>query len=236
MKIFLRFFIFISVVLTGCTYRPIFKPTPEPVETLFVGPLLIQCENPNWNNQCFQVKQTPEAQWSLYKGTIAGLMYEPGFTYQLEVQKDKSSSTETDVSEVRWVLYRLISKSKDGEATIQPYSILGVTWNLSQFGNPTALSDARGVPGPSLFFQTDGHISGSTGCNRFNATFTIDKDRIQFGTLAATKKMCPTGDPLLLEQEQSMLEILQQADHLVLEPDRLQILSSGNAKILIFKK
>jgi hypothetical protein len=48
--------------------------------------------------------------------------------------------------------------------------------------------------------------------------------------------MCPTPDPALLEQEQRVLMILEQADHFVLEADRLQILSTGNNRVLIFNK
>jgi heat shock protein HslJ len=225
-----------TIGLSGCAYREMFQPTPEPVETMYVGPQRLPCENPYRNNECLQIRQSFDAEWELYKGNITGLQYEPGYNYQLEVQKDKSSKPDVDAPEIQWVLYRLVSKSKIGEATTVPIILQGITWNLAQLGNPAALTDARGEPRPSIFFQSDGHISGSTGCNRFNGTFSVDNDRMQIGSLAATKKMCPTPDAALLEQEQLIMQILQVADHFVLEPDRLQIISSGNSKVMVFTK
>lgn len=225
-----------SIALSGCAYREIFKPTPEPVETLYVGPQRLPCDNPYRNNECLQVRQSYDAPWELYKGNITGLQYEPGYSYQLEVQKDINSKPDVDAPPVQWVLYRLVSKSQVGEATKVPVILQGITWNLVQLGNPAALTAATGEPKPSIFFQSDGHISGSTGCNKFNGTFSVDNDRMQFDSLSATKKMCPTPDTALMEQEQMMMQILKVADHYVLEPDRLQIISSGNNQLMVFTK
>jgi len=226
----------LSLILTGCGLDGVLPPKPEPVESLYVGPEQVPCVNPYRNNVCLQVKQTPEVPWQLYKGSIAGLQYEPGYLYQLEVQKDKNSKPGVDAPEVQWILFRLVSKTRSDEAVSVPQSIQGVAWKLTQFGDPAGLTVANGVPGPAILFQSDGRITGSTVCNSFSGTYSLDNDRIQFGSLSASKNMCPTPDPALLEQEQSVLMILEQADHFVLEADRLQILSTGNNRILIFNK
>jgi heat shock protein HslJ len=203
---------------------------------MFIGPQRLPCDNPYRNNECLQIRQSYDAQWELYKGNITGLQYEPGYTYQLEVQKDKIGKPDVDAPEIQWVLFRLVSKTKIGEATTVPIILQGITWNLSQYGSQGAMTDARGEPKPSIFFQSDGHISGSSGCNKFNGTFSVDNDRIQFGSLASTTKMCPTPDNTLIDQEQLIMLTLQQADHYVLEPDRLQIISSGNNRMLVFTR
>jgi heat shock protein HslJ len=230
------FAIFFVTVLAGCSLRPLITPTPEPIETMFIGPQRLPCDNPYRNNECLQIRQSYDAQWELYKGNITGLQYEPGYTYQLEVQKDKIGKPDVDAPEIQWVLFRLVSKTKIGEATTVPIILQGITWNLSQYGSQGAMTDARGEPKPSIFFQSDGHISGSSGCNKFNGTFSVDNDRIQFGSLASTTKMCPTPDNTLIDQEQLIMLTLQQADHYVLEPDRLQIISSGNNRMLVFTR
>lgn len=236
MNRFYGLFFLTLICLSGCAYGDVFKPTPEPVETMYVGPQRLPCENPYRNNECLQIRQSFDAQWELYKGNITGLQYEPGYSYQLEVQKDKISKPDVDAPEIQWVLYRLVSKSKVGEATKEPVILQGITWNLVQYGSLNALTDAKGEPKPSIFFQADGHITGSSICNKFNGTFSVDNDRIQFGSLASTKKMCPTPDTALVEQEQMIMLTLQQADHYSLETNRLQIISTGNNRMLVFTR
>jgi heat shock protein HslJ len=226
----------LSLILTGCGLTRMIPPTPEPVEPLYVGPEQLACANPYRNNVCLQIKQTPEAPWQLYKGNIIGLQYEPGFQYQLEVQKDKTSNPGVDPLDVQWVLYRLISKTKDDAVTSIPKSIQGVAWKLSQYGDPADLAEARGEPGAAILFQSDGHITGSTVCNVYSGIYSIDNDRIQFASLSSSQNRCATPDPLLMKQEQMLLQILQGADHFVLESDKLQIISVGNNRILIFNK
>ncbi len=43
---------------------------------------------------------------------------------------------------------------------------------------------------PSATFA-DGTVSGSTGCNRFTAPYTIDGDTLEIGTAARTEMACP---------------------------------------------
>jgi heat shock protein HslJ len=49
--------------------------------------------------------------------------------------------------------------------------------------------------GPSATFA-DGTVSGSTGCNRFTATYTVDGDALEIGPVATTNAACPddTGE------------------------------------------
>jgi heat shock protein HslJ len=44
--------------------------------------------------------------------------------------------------------------------------------------------------GPSATFS-DGTVSGSTGCNRFSATYTTDGDALEIGQVATTNAACP---------------------------------------------
>ncbi len=225
-----------SLLLTGCSALPFSTPVPEPVEPLYVGPEKVICINPYHNNECLQIKHSPEAQWELYIGNVVGLTYEPGYIYQLDVYKDKSGKPAVGDPPVQWVLSRLVSKTKNGEAASNPASIQGIAWSLAFYGDPAGLTEARGEPKPAILFQADGRLTGSTGCNMFTGTYSINNDRIQFGSLSPTNNKCATPDPALTEQEQAFLLMLQQADHFIIEPARLQIISSGNNRLLVFNK
>jgi len=72
--------------------------------------------------------------------------------------------------------------------------------NNPLFANNWILSELNGTPvqtsntdkDASLKFSPDDmRVSGSGGCNRFNGSFTMKKEALTFGPLAATKMMCP---------------------------------------------
>ena len=64
-------------------------------------------------------------------------------------------------------------------------SFVGVPWVLSS-GVDLGGSDAA----PSATFAK-GTVAGSTGCNRFTASYTVDGDAMEIGTIAATRMACP---------------------------------------------
>jgi heat shock protein HslJ len=61
----------------------------------------------------------------------------------------------------------------------------GAAATASLEGVPWALST-----GPSATF-TDGTVAGSAGCNRFTASYTVDGDALEIGTVATTNMACP---------------------------------------------
>ena len=66
-----------------------------------------------------------------------------------------------------------------------PGSFVGVPWVVSS-GVDLAGSDAV----PSATF-TDDTVGGSTGCNRFTASYTVDGDAMEIGEIASTRMACP---------------------------------------------
>ncbi len=67
-----------------------------------------------------------------------------------------------------------------GGAAASAASIEGVPWALAS--------------GPSATF-TNGTVAGSTGCNRFTATYTLDGDALEIGRVASTQMACaPPAD------------------------------------------
>ncbi len=77
-------------------------------------------------------------------------------------------------------------------------------WVLLSYGD---LKSPQTVPPGSLLtaiFSTDGNLSGFSGCNTFNAGFTLQDGQISVGPVASTMMACPSG----MEEEQAYLGAL----------------------------
>jgi heat shock protein HslJ/uncharacterized lipoprotein NlpE involved in copper resistance len=75
----------------------------------------------------------------------------------------------------------------------------GTTWQVEKLlGNPVTLP--AGPRSPHLVFA-DGHVSGSTGCNRIAGTYTVNGNKLQFGRLASTKMACLDNNAMQFEHE-----------------------------------
>src|SRR6476659_8822068 len=82
-----------------------------------------------------------------------------------------------------------------GMSSRQSVSEVNGNWQLVMFPSGTkTLSEIFTMNKPELKME-DGHISGSTGCNRINGTYTLSGNSIQFGNnIAVTKMGCPNYD------------------------------------------
>ena len=64
------------------------------------------------------------------------------------------------------------------------------TWIKTVFNNDTA-KEPKQVGDFTLSFTTEGQVSGTTDCNNFHGTVTVEKHKIQFGdNMAMTRKFC----------------------------------------------
>jgi len=77
----------------------------------------------------------------------------------------------------------------------QSISEVNGKWQLVMFPSGTkTLSEVFTMNKPELQLD-NGHLSGSTGCNRINGSYTIAGNSIQFGSnIAITKMGCPNYD------------------------------------------
>ena len=66
---------------------------------------------------------------------------------------------------------------------------------------------------PTLDFVDDGHLRGSTGCNRFVGPWATRVDRGVIGPLDTTRNGCPPG---LQAQDQSVIDTLEHTERLAL--------------------
>ena len=79
----------------------------------------------------------------------------------------------------------------------------GTSWVLAELDGVDPVAEAA----PTIEFAEDGTVSGSTGCNTFTGSVTIDGTSLEFGPLATTRMAC--ADPAVNEQEQAFLLALE---------------------------
>ena len=102
-------------------------------------------------------------------------------------------------------------------------------------GVPWVLSSGVDVEGweqstPSVTFA-DGTVGGSTGCNRFTASYTLDGDTVEIGTIAATQIACP---PPADAVERAYVDALERVAGWRLDGEELVLLDEDDAEVLRF--
>ncbi len=93
---------------------------PESGEkTIYVGPELVDCvgEAPQ---QCMQVKENPQAEYTLFYDQIEGFTYEEGYEYELLVKEETVENPPADASSRKWTLVEEVSKTAVAAAAAEP--------------------------------------------------------------------------------------------------------------------
>jgi len=115
--------------------------------------------------------------------------------------------------------------------------LTGVTWRLA------GMRDDFGAFLPvlvdvviSAFFDEEGRVSGSSGCNRYAGSATYSDGMVRIGAVAGTRMMC--SDPQVMAQESRFLGLLSQVGPYRLETDtagrKAEFLDPAGALILQF--
>ncbi|HBW56805.1 MAG TPA: hypothetical protein DEF27_02995, partial [Oscillatoriales bacterium UBA8482] len=69
-------------------------------------------------------------------------------------------------------------------------SLNGTDWKLLSWGNEKSPQTVLKETEISLQFQDD-QISGSSGCNRYFASYTLEDEQLKFGVAGRTQMACP---------------------------------------------
>jgi heat shock protein HslJ len=93
----------------------------------------------------------------------------------------------------------------------QSTGLAGTNWSVLYYNNGRG-GAVSVIIGTSLSanFSGDGKISGNSGCNDYSADYRTDGQKIAVGPIATTRKMCPTPDGVM-DQEQEYLAALNTA-------------------------
>lgn len=111
--------------------------------------------------------------------------------------------------------------------TAQSESLAGTSWNVTGYNNgkQAVVSVLNGTT-LTMTFASDGKVSGSAGCNRYSAPYTMEGQKLTIGSAAATRMMCakPEG---VMEQERQFLKALETVATARFEGDRLEMRTAG---------
>jgi hypothetical protein len=118
-----------SLVLSIALFVPLATMTacmpPEPEEstesleqtesenqivTLYVGSAQVDCVGVA-PQQCLLVRESLDEDYSYFYSTIEGFDYEPGYTYELLVEKTPVENPPADGSSIRWTLVEVVEKA-----------------------------------------------------------------------------------------------------------------------------
>lgn len=110
-------------------------------------------------------------------------------------------------------------------------TIDGTSWRLTvQDVQGTETPVPQGVVVTAVF--ADGKVTGSAGCNTYNATFTASGSNLTFGTVATTAMAC---DPAVNAFEQEYLANLAAAASYTATADALTVYESGGKQLLAYE-
>lgn len=115
-------------------------------------------------------------------------------------------------------------------AAPQPPAIVGKGWVLLTYNNGqnAMVSTVAGTQITALF-GTDGKVTGSDGCNTYNAAYTATATNLTVGLPATTGIACPAD---VATQASTYLAALQQSQTYQVANGRLTIFNSAGQKLL----
>ncbi|MCA9874141.1 MAG: DUF4377 domain-containing protein, partial [Anaerolineales bacterium] len=117
--------------------------------TLYVGPELVDCTGVA-PQQCMQVKEDPNAEYTLFYGQIDGFTFEPGYEYELQVRAESVENPPADGSSIKYTLIDVISQTpvSTTTTTMTPSvsgggELAGTSWQLQSLQGAEVLADTE---------------------------------------------------------------------------------------------
>jgi len=105
----------------------------------------------------------------------------------------------------------------------------GKVWVLSQLVGKSPLSNTS----ITAVFTSNGTVSGSAGCNRYNGTYQTSGNHITFPTpMATTMMMC---DPGVMAQENAYLQSLAQVKTFTISGEELTLLGDNRTPLTVYQ-
>lgn len=110
-----------------------------------------------------------------------------------------------------------------------PAGLTGQQWNVQNIDG-TAVIDSAYV---FVTFTADGKVSGSSGCNNFNGTYTNVDHRIKINALASTRKACT---PALDMQEGRFLSTFQNVTNWAVDQSNRVIMRTDGGQYIVLSQ
>lgn len=120
-------------------------------------------------------------------------------------------------------------KEQGMELTKIDSNFFALTWSLAQLEGDKVKTTGTW---PTIHFDENGKLSGNGSCNQFSGSYILGGEGyIQFGVLAATKKMCPES----MDLENTYFNMLSKAVSYSVEIDLLYLKNAEGAVLAVFK-
>jgi heat shock protein HslJ len=114
--------------------------------------------------------------------------------------------------------------------------LAGTSWNIVNFNNgrggvTTLLADTHA----NANFDRDGRVSGSAGCNNFNASYQVNGNNITISPPGGSSMFCPDPEGVM-NQEAEILAALQSASTFTISGNRLEMRTGGDQIAVIMTR
>ena len=120
----------------------------------------------------------------------------------------------------------LITSCSSGDVTSE---ISGKGWDVKYLLGKSFDDNSTGKSVPSLIFEKNGKLFGSTGCNNFTGSYKITDTSILLDLGSMTKMFCPEST------EQDFLKAVKQVTRYNFEGGDLN-LQNGNKTVIILQR
>jgi heat shock protein HslJ len=118
---------------------------------------------------------------------------------------------------------RLVEENAASPLTSQKW-----TWLKTQMNDDSVTTPVQ----PDAFtleFHEDGTVSGTTDCNSFSGTYTVNASAISFGPFASTMMACEGS------QESEYMQMLGEVDHYLIQDSQLVLLIKYDSGSMIYQ-
>lgn len=107
----------------------------------------------------------------------------------------------------------------DGQALLtfeetQEAALAGPTWQATGINNGAeAVVSALEAAEVTAVFAEDGTVSGSSGCNTYGGSYTVDGSSIAIGPLASTEMACSEPDGVMTQETQFLVAMERASEY-----------------------
>ena len=127
------------------------------------------------------------------------------------------------------LLLSLAVSACSAPATRAPADALVGAWKLITYGPASAPVSAVESVEAVLTFNTDGTLTGNSGCNGLSGSYTVEGNEITLSPIVSTRMAC---DPAIMEQEAAIHQVLTNTASFRIEGTQLTL--TNNDRMLVF--
>jgi heat shock protein HslJ len=128
------------------------------------------------------------------------------------------------------VLVLTRSTQNETEAPASEPATLTGTWKLTSYRASDVLSSVVTNAEAFLTFNEDGTVTGTSGCNEFGGSYTVEGDQITFNEIVSTLKLC---DSPLMGQEEAMQQVMAGTAAYQIVDNNILSINNGDRELIL---